>query len=46
MRRRTHLDENAVALAVALSPEQLRVITEAIPEAAGGRAPDLSRLEK
>ncbi|MGW2628928.1 aldo/keto reductase [Streptomyces chattanoogensis] len=46
MRRRTHLDENAGALAVTLAPEQLRLITDAIPEAAGDRAPDMSRLEK
>ncbi|WP_175408537.1 aldo/keto reductase [Streptomyces sp. TRM64462] len=46
MRRRTHLDENASALAITLSAEQLRSITDAIPEAAGARAPDLSRLEK
>ncbi|MEK2477037.1 MULTISPECIES: aldo/keto reductase [Streptomyces] len=46
MRRRTHLDENSGALAVTLTSEQLRLISEAIPEAAGDRAPDSSRLEK
>ncbi|MER6382576.1 aldo/keto reductase [Streptomyces sp. NPDC001250] len=46
MRRRAHLDENAGACAITLSTEQLRLITEVIPEAAGDRAPDLSRLEQ
>ncbi|MBT2510568.1 aldo/keto reductase [Streptomyces sp. ISL-98] len=46
MRRRTHLDENAGALEVRLSAGQLASISEAIPEAAGDRAPDLSRLER
>ncbi|TJZ54530.1 aldo/keto reductase [Streptomyces piniterrae] len=46
MRRRTHLDENAAALALTLSAEQTQLITDAIPEASGDRAPDLSRLEK
>ncbi|MFI6004848.1 aldo/keto reductase [Streptomyces sp. NPDC051366] len=46
MRRRVHLEENLGALAVRLSPAQLDSIGEAIPEAAGARAPDLSRLEQ
>ncbi|MFI1200708.1 aldo/keto reductase (plasmid) [Streptomyces sp. BHT-5-2] len=46
MRRRTHLHENAGALAVPLSAEQVQSIADAIPEAAGERAPDVSRLEK
>ncbi|MEV0373640.1 aldo/keto reductase [Streptomyces sp. NPDC050636] len=46
MRRVGHLQENAGALDVQLSAEQVRSITEAVPEAAGARAPDLSRLEK
>ncbi|MFF1495064.1 aldo/keto reductase [Streptomyces sp. NPDC058304] len=46
MRRRAHLEENLGALAVRLSPAQLDSIGEAIPEAAGARAPDLSRLEQ
>ncbi|MGD3108668.1 aldo/keto reductase [Streptomyces sp. YGL11-2] len=45
MRRRTHLDENSGALAITLTSELLRLITDAIPEAAGDRAPDMSRLE-
>ncbi|WP_412079532.1 aldo/keto reductase (plasmid) [Streptomyces xanthophaeus] len=46
IRRRTHLDENTGALAITLSAEQTRLITDAIPAAAGDRAPDLSRLER
>lgn len=46
MRRRTHLDENAGAVAITLSTEHLQLITRSIPEAAGERAPDLSRLEQ
>lgn len=46
MRRRAHLEENVGALDVQLSAEQLQMIGEAVPEAAGDRAPDLSRVEQ
>ncbi|KJY33049.1 aldo/keto reductase [Streptomyces sp. NRRL S-495] len=46
VRRRRHLEENVASLAIRLSAEQLRSITEALPEAAGDRAPDQSRLER
>ncbi|WP_284715746.1 aldo/keto reductase [Streptomyces sp. G1] len=46
MRRTGHLRENIGALDVALSADQLRTITGAIGEAAGSRAPDVSRLEQ
>ncbi|MEU9113555.1 aldo/keto reductase [Streptomyces sp. NPDC048483] len=46
MRRRPHLDENSGALKVRLSAEQMKSISQAVPEAVGDRAPDLSRLEK
>jgi aryl-alcohol dehydrogenase-like predicted oxidoreductase len=45
-RRRAHLDDNLGALDVRLSPEDLRAISDAVPEAAGARAPDSSRLER
>ncbi|UQI45177.1 aldo/keto reductase [Streptomyces sp. HU2014] len=46
VRRGGHLEENVLALDLRLSAEEVRAITEAVPEAAGARAPDLSRLEK
>ncbi|GAA1186070.1 aldo/keto reductase [Kitasatospora gansuensis] len=46
VRRRRHLEENAGALTVPLSAEQVRSITDVLPEPAGDRAPDRSRLEQ
>ncbi|MFD5624027.1 hypothetical protein [Streptomyces yangpuensis] len=45
-RRRTHLERNLAALDVRLTPGRHRVLGDLIAEAAGARAPDLSRLEQ
>ncbi|WP_371619057.1 aldo/keto reductase [Streptomyces sp. NBC_00454] len=46
MRRRAHLRENTGSLGLSLSPDLLRAATEAVGEAAGARAPDMTRLEQ
>ncbi|MFD9405845.1 aldo/keto reductase [Streptomyces sp. NPDC059989] len=46
MRRRTHLRENAGAVGLTLPAALLRAVAQAVGEAAGARAPDMTRLEK